>query len=760
MSVKQVPAKIFVLGDKVKGYTVIPKGNSLEQHHNSEYGSSDYGSFSHVPKKLCERYGGTHMLYQIFDFAKVAFNISLLDETCCYGVSGEGTLSEWEPKPVLDDLGGTIVKSEGLFSIKDLGIYEVMTDNPSDIQKNKPISDDSLIRLNESDIVTIYNVSDEGYCAEKVLETLDKSGPKLILFRTKFYSGQRPTAFFSSFCEKPKLTAQTILFFNAAELRQGDFNVRKGLSWELLIHETVASLKIIEKNYNFRAIVVCFDYEGCLIYSKNFIKLFLYPAQIEGDFTSMNGRYVFGAFTTMQASLVLALSANDQAVASDQALIDALSSGVKTGLAAMRRLTKIGFAVEAVDFPYKKMADVIKEYYVGCISEQISSNNVKHIYPDFFELDRGAVENKNFCIIDEICRNNCLEQSTENWLLDNCKKIVREGKTESNLPYLRYNKLITYDRFEIEQFRNIYRLFRSYIRDTKADRPLSIGIFGPPGSGKSFAVEQIVASITEMGLEKTVKFSKPFMFNVSQMTEPEELAIAFQQIRDAGLRGECPIVFFDEFDSTLKKSLGWLQYFLAPMQDGKFTQNGYSYFIGRAILIFAGGLHKSMAEFKKKAEDEKYNEQKVNDFLSRLKGYINILGPNGECSRDAFSPKKLTGAKHMSKDTGQCKNCTKYASFCGCAYRLRRATLLRSLLEKKLGISEDAPEEAKKIEIDDVVLNAFMCCDRYVHGVRSLEAIIQMCDIVPGKNFSASCINAVGLEMNVDDSFMAKLYES
>jgi len=42
---------------------------------------------------------------------------------------------------------------------------------------------------------------------------------------------------------------------------------------------------------------------------------------------------------------------------------------------------------------------------------------------------------------------------------------------------------------------------------------------------------------------------------------------AFHQVRDLALSGRTPVVFWDEFDS---RELLWLQYLLAPMQDGRF----------------------------------------------------------------------------------------------------------------------------------------------------------------------------------------------
>ncbi len=103
---------------------------------------------------------------------------------------------------------------------------------------------------------------------------------------------------------------------------------------------------------------------------------------------------------------------------------------------------------------------------------------------------------------------------------------------------------------------------------------------------------------------------------------------ALHQVRDIGLSGKIPLVFWDEFDTTLNgKPLGWLRYFLAPMQDGKFQEGQLNHPIGRAIFVFAGGTASSMAEFDKGEADE-FKSAKGPDFVSRLKGYINVLGPN------------------------------------------------------------------------------------------------------------------------------------
>ena len=90
---------------------------------------------------------------------------------------------------------------------------------------------------------------------------------------------------------------------------------------------------------------------------------------------------------------------------------------------------------------------------------------------------------------------------------------------------------------------------------------MSYAVFGPPGSGKSFGIKQIIYS-----LGGNIDLIER---NISQFESYSDLVKAFQVSRDISLKGKVPLVFFDEFDAEFDgKSLGWLKYFLAPCRMG------------------------------------------------------------------------------------------------------------------------------------------------------------------------------------------------
>jgi len=141
--------------------------------------------------------------------------------------------------------------------------------------------------------------------------------------------------------------------------------------------------------------------------------------------------------------------------------------------------------------------------------------------------------------------------------------------------------------------------------------------------------------------------------------------------------------------------LSWLKSFLMPMQDGKFRDISGEHPLGKCILVFAGGTAAGFEEFTspmqsvRQEEQQAFKNAKGPDFVSRLKGTINVLGPNPKDGSD--------------------KN-----------YILRRALLLRSLCERKLSIKKGVAPVSKNI------IWAMLLVPQYKHGARSMEAILDM----------------------------------
>lgn len=219
------------------------------------------------------------------------------------------------------------------------------------------------------------------------------------------------------------------------------------------------------------------------------------------------------------------------------------------------------------------------------------------------------------------------------------------------------------------------------------------------------------------------------------------MAAAFHEVRDVLLAGLTPFVFFDEFDSPCdNKPLGWLRYFLAPMQDAAFRDGHGVHPLGRPIFVFAGGTRHSFEEFERnsphggeacdpetaaKREREAHDafvQAKGPDFVSRLRGFINIMGPD---------------RRAMDTDRDD-------------AYIIRRAGALRYQLETNRA-AEMLINHGKRIAIDDCVLRAFLKVSKYTHGNRSIGAIIQMSRLAGKRHFDLSCLPpADQLQLHVD----------
>ena len=184
---------------------------------------------------------------------------------------------------------------------------------------------------------------------------------------------------------------------------------------------------------------------------------------------------------------------------------------------------------------------------------------------------------------------------------DVSRDIVTKGSTEwleSLVPTARFGDLLTADRIEIECFRSTAAVIEEYLASPPG-KPLSIAVFGSPGSGKSFGVKEVIKTMLPGS-------KNPIEVNLSQFIAHSELLSTFHNIRDTALTGQMPVVMFDEFDSVFERQeLGWLKYFLAPMQDGYFLEDGQQRSLKKAIFIFIGGTSSTWAEFTQGMDKKK-----------------------------------------------------------------------------------------------------------------------------------------------------------
>jgi hypothetical protein len=229
--------------------------------------------------------------------------------------------------------------------------------------------------------------------------------------------------------------------------------------------------------------------------------------------------------------------------------------------------------------------------------------------------------------------------------------------------------------------------------------------------------------------------------NLSGYRDPESLSALFHAARDKGLSGEIPIIFFDEFDcELLGVQFFWLKHFLSPIQDDTFISATGSHPIGKAIFVFAGGICSTFSKFQ--AELEKIDKEgkkplhKGSDFLSRLKGHIDVVGITPVDDSDR--------AVDSMPDDYFTKAALRF-------YTIRRAIILRELLRAHAPgiLSEDGTNEAR---ISEAVVRALLDEPKYRHGVRSMEAVIRISSV--DRRFSSESLpRGEQLQMHVSGRF-------
>lgn len=301
-------------------------------------------------------------------------------------------------------------------------------------------------------------------------------------------------------------------------------------------------------------------------------------------------------------------------------------------------------------------------------------------------------------------------------------QVVRDGweKALKGVPHAKYENYVTFDRDEVQRINAVRSLIDAYLNNANDKRPLSIAVFGKPGTGKSFAIKELAKSFQHHNF-------KTLTFNLSEFPDDPEAGLesfhnALHQVRDETIGGATPLVFWDEFDAG---HFRWLKQFLAPMQDHEFRARSAIHQLGRAVFVFAGGTSSTYQEFYEKAGG--LTQEKGPDFISRLRGFMNIKGPNAD------------------RTTGDNDD----------AHIIRRAVLLRGRLELDYAHLIDGDKRAK---ISNDIIRGFLRVKEYRHGARSMESILSMSQLAGRASFERSQLpTQPQLDMHVSSDFLDKI---
>jgi len=508
------------------------------------------------------------------------------------------------------------------------------------------------------------------------------------------------------------------------DLRLSEVQISRELSWERTAQDVYWELvhnPCVNSLSHCAHLVVSFGPAGAILLSRSEeagrpplkCSLFFDPKVIERMWERAYPGGMVGYHTCLVAGL-----ARQVMLSPEKPDIDA---GIQAGLAAMRNLHRDGFGQRGTSaseaqlvFPISRIATVLaqttQQFAVAEVREPLRTIHGK--------VEAGKPEAEEYWTI--------LEDRVAGGLEDLGMQIVLQGAEVAlqGVPWGQFGNLLTVDRQEIESYRNIRNLVAEYAGQEHAPRPLSIAVFGSPGSGKSFGVTEVAKALLPGQIETMT-------FNLSQFDSIDNLLAALHQVRDVVLSGRLPLVFWDEFDTPLGGTpLGWLRYFLAPMQDGRFQQGQVSHPIGRSIFIFAGGTSSTMMEFDRGPEPA-FRAAKGPDFVSRLRGYINVLGPN---------PVKEQGGDPY--------------------FIIRRAILLRSSLWRMAPQLFEKRASVEWLNIDRGVLRALLKIGQYKHGARSLESLLAMSQLTGKTDFERSCLPSESqLNLHVDGRLFLSLVQ-
>jgi hypothetical protein len=529
-----------------------------------------------------------------------------------------------------------------------------------------------------------------------------------------------------------KYADRLVVILSVDHLRAQNAALSEALSWDLAIEELDREFKeglLAKEVARAKHAVIYYKGAGIASYKHGELDRFIYhPEELEGIWHARRAGKTFGDLSILAAAIT-------------RHYVDPLTypffvAGARA-LVAIRASHDIGGG----EVKGPNIEELVNSFNIKAANSDIENSlhpaaglALKKPLPEseYRTAFPGKLIDKGDGGMQEGLQSDLLQDFTGEgyeYVASKAMQVVLDGvdKALASVPKARYGAYLTVDREEIERINEIRRLIVAYQANDKDRKPLSIAVFGPPGSGKSFAIKQLAKELFDPRQE-------PLEFNLSQFASREELHHAFQQVRDSSVRGYIPLVFWDEFDAD---NLKWLKEFLAPMQDSEFRSGSLAHPFGKAIFVFAGGTSSDFKSFESSACATK--AAKGPDFVSRLRGYVNIKGPNPQ---------------QQQTDIGE-----ERAAEQDLAHLIRRAILLRSIIERYHPRLVDPA--ARRSSISTSVIRGFLRVDEYYHGARSLEAIVSMSNLADSDFFGVAKLPSSNLlNLHVSPSFMDQVREA
>lgn len=476
-----------------------------------------------------------------------------------------------------------------------------------------------------------------------------------------------------------------VVIVQADDIRAEGVELSQGSSWEKTCEDFVRNIGAVGSLVTLVTcphLIVVFGCDG-IVYHRGLdvLKpvLFFDPLRTEDEFFKQNVKYVPGVMEAFVAGFAKALVQSDEVVYEDC---------IKAGFKTSRRLARKGISSPG---PNGSLYDV------PAIMEAKEVNDDALIRFDIPSDEIGKGE-QNWSLLDFVIADSA----------EVARRIVLEGISNINIPLSRIKKLVLFDRKEIQLFHTLKSHLTEYLAVPQV-KPLSIALFGPRGSGKTFAALQVTEAAA------AGKRVRPLVFDLSEFKKLEDLAEAFHQIRDCALDGYVACAYFKNFDvSFLGDPFGWLPHLLPAMINGRFFDGPVSRPTGGALLFFGASATKTFAAFRRHAE--KSNTRAVQEFIGCLQGFVDVAGFNRGGVGDKLYP-------------------------------FRRAVVLRALLEER------APKlkSGDGIRIDESVLSGLLLVSEYFQGIRSLKSVLAMSHLHNALHFSRSALpSETQLQLHVD----------